>query len=128
MLDPRDEQQLVGVGDTLLHYHLSDRIPTVDTLEQLWALAPIFAMTSSGEVPPHAAFILADSTAGSVTVQLPPAFASREIEIIKLSTANRVLILPTPPEKILGQDGVILQTQYDALRLKALEGFGWVAL
>lgn len=27
MLDPRDEQQLVGGGDTLLHYHLADRGP-----------------------------------------------------------------------------------------------------
>lgn len=27
MLDPRDEQQLVGGGDTFLHYHLADRGP-----------------------------------------------------------------------------------------------------
>lgn len=128
MLDQRDERQLVGGGDTLLHYHLSDRVPTIDTLEGLWRVAPIFSMTTSGIVPLHAVFILADSSAGNVNVQLPLASASREIEVIKLSTKNRVLILPTPPEKILGQDGVILQTQYDALRLKAIEGFGWVAL
>lgn len=128
MIDPRDEQQLLGGGDTMLHYHNLDRIPTHDTLEQLHQVATLVAVTGNVQLEPQDDFVLADTTLFSTTVQLLPAKAGQEVEIIKVTPGNRVLILPTPPDSILGEDGYILTTQWDALRLKAIEGFGWVAI
>jgi len=34
-LDARQEGELTGGGDSLLHYHLQDRVPTHDTLNGL---------------------------------------------------------------------------------------------
>ena len=73
-------------------------------------------------------FVLVNTATTSITVTLPEAKGGKEFEVVKYATANRVVIVPAAGETILGADEVYITTIYDALRLKAIEGTGWVAI
>jgi len=128
VIDERSAQELIGGGDTRLHFHLEDRTPTHLTLEQMQSVTNVGTQTGNYTATPQDDIILVDTSAGNVTVTLPLAKGGKEFEPVKAEAANVLYVVPTAPDTILGSaTGVIIRNQYDALRLKSVTG-GYIAL
>ena len=127
-LDPIQESSLVSGGDCFEHWHSSDRTPTHDTVLQYQSLATVRSVTTDVTVDDRWDYILVDTSTGNRTVTLPLANNGREIEVIKATAANKVTILPSGADTIIGATGVIIQSRFDAIRLKAVHGTGWFAI
>lgn len=127
MIDARQAQELVGGGDSLLHYHLSDRIPTHATLHGLQEVAVVRSVSANTTLTYEDDYVLVDTTAGSVAITLPASKAGKEFEIIKIAAANSVTVDGDGSETICGSTTMLLTTQWSAANMKAVAG-GWVLI
>lgn len=123
MLDSYQEQQLTGAGDTLLHHHLSDRIPTHDTLVQLEVLATRRTVTTDPYTVTEADDILLCPSGG--TLNFPASKNNgREYEVVMTGT-DPVTVVLNGSDLVYGSSSVLLSVQGTALRFKAVSG-GWI--
>lgn len=123
MLDNNQEQQLTGAGDTLLHYHLSDRIPTHDTLVQLEVLATRRTVTTDPYTVTEADDILLCPSGG--TINFPASKNNgREYEVVMTGT-DSVTVQLDGSDLVYGESSVLLEQQGTALRFKSVSG-GWI--
>lgn len=116
-------EELVGGGDTLLHFHLADRNPTHQTSNQLQAVQNIqtkagatYTLTEQDDI------ILADGG----TYTLPKSKFGKEYEII-MTGSTSVIVNLTSPDEIFGETSVLLEVEGTALRFKAVST-GWVLI
>lgn len=128
MINTPQEASLLSGGDCFLHWHSQDRVMTHDSLTQLQQIASVLTATGDVTVNDQTDYIYADTTLQNIIVALPLAKNGREVEIIKAASAFRVLIVPTGSDTVLGAEGAIIQSRFDALRLKAIQDIGWVAI
>lgn len=128
MLTLQQESNLTSAGDCFEHWHSQDRVPVYSDIAEYQSLARQVVVSSDAFVSPEADYLLVDTSMGDVNIQLPPAMRGREIEVIKTASAYRVIILPDSGETIIGAEGVVIQSRYDALRIKAVQNMGWVAI
>ena len=127
MLDAIHESQLVGGGDCFLHWHSSDRVITHSDLRKLQQLDVFRTVTGDSSVLPNDDFILVNTTSASVTVTLPLASASREIEIMKNAAPNRISVVTSGTDTILGVTEARIYNYGTSLRFKAVTG-GWIII
>ena len=127
-LDPIQESNLVSGGDCFEHWHSSDRSLSHDDVLQYQSLTTVRSVSTDINVDDRWDYILVDTSSGNRTVTLPLALNGREIEVIKATAANKVTILPSGADTIIGATGVIIQSRFDAIRLKAVHGTGWFAI
>ncbi len=127
-LSPQQESALVSGGDCFEHWHSSDRILSHDDVLQYQSLTTVIEVSADFTVDDRWDYLLVDTTTGNVNIYLPQALNGREIEVIKAAAAYKLNILPVAGETIIGATGVIIQSKYDALRVKAVQGMGWIAI
>jgi hypothetical protein len=79
-------------------------------------------------VSPFDWVLLVDTTAVSMTLTLPLSKADGwECEIVKTTSPNRVIILPTGTDLIVGENRVEVYDQWTALHFRAVSG-GYVII
>lgn len=120
-----DDAQLLALtqgGDTLLHYHLSDRVPTHDTLLGLQKAEYVHSVAGPYTATYNDDLILCSG--GNVT--LPAAKNGKIIEVLQTTTSN-VTVLPTGSDTVEGTSSVSMLVQWLALTFKAISG-GWVII
>ena len=84
--------------------------------------------SSTYTVSPFDYVLQADTSAGNVTLTLPESKNDGwEVEIIKPSPMNRVIILPTGTDTLVGDTQVDVYDQWTALRFRAVSG-GYVLI
>lgn len=67
--------------------------------------------------------LLVDTSAGSVTLSLPTSKNDGwECEIVKTDAANRVIILPSGTDTLVGETSVEVYDQWTALKFRAVSG------
>ena len=65
--------------------------------------------------------VLVDTTSASVTVTIPTSKNDGwECEVVKTSAANRVIILPSGTDTLVGETSVEVYDQWTALRFRAV--------
>jgi hypothetical protein len=123
-LDALQEQQLTGGGDTLLHYHLADRV----TNARLQADARQVTVTEATYiVADNDEILLVDTSAASATLTLPPSRGGKEYEVVKIAAANSITVDADGSDTICGAASMLLTLQWSAARLKAVSG-GWILI
>jgi hypothetical protein len=126
-MDNFSEAQLTGGGDTLLHYHLADRVPTHDTLLGVQSVAKVRTISSDYTCTQQDDIVLCDTSAGVVNVTLPPATGGK-ILIFKKRAANHTLnIYPVGSDTIDDLSVQSLTTKCASITVKAV-GFGWMII
>lgn len=76
--------------------------------------------------------VLVDTSGSSVTVTLPEISDDMvrdkyEVELVKISAANTLRVLPTGTDTILGEADAVITVQWTAIRFRAATG-NWVAI
>lgn len=125
MLDTYAEQQLTGRGDTSLHFHLEDRVPTHDTVVQLQLRDTRRTVSDATYTVTEADDVIMCTVA--CTVSMPVSKGNgREFEVVMSGTGN-VLVDLAGSDAIYGEGSVLLNMQGMALRFKAISG-GWIII
>lgn len=128
MIDPRTESELTGGGDCFAHWHSADRVRTHDDVTRLDQLETSAATaTSPYTVPIGLNYLLVDTTAGNVTVNLPTPSLLVSITIIKKVAGNVVTVQP-PSGTINGAATYPLNTAYQSAKFKSLDGINYVVV
>lgn len=128
MLDPRQEQALIGGGDCFEHYHSEDRRATQQQMNQLQGILNQTTATANTTLLDHHDHVLVDTSAGSITITLPVGKDGKEYEITKTAAANTVTIVPSGTDTILGATGVVILYQWTSVRLKATTSQNWIGI
>lgn len=126
-LTERDVNELTSGGDTRLHHHLDDRTPTRDTLLQLFGVFSVREVSASTSVVDQDDIVLVDTTAGSVTMTLPPARNGRELIFKKMVAANNMILDGDGAETIDGSATLSVATSLAVRRIKAYSG-NWIVI
>ena len=130
-ITPNEVDQLVGNGYCFVHVHPKVPLDFTDRL-QLMSVEPTEPVTNDYELGRADELVLVDTSSQNVTITLPSAARGREFCIVKMSAANEVRIVPTPPERILGiTTATVLISRYSKIRLKAVAGdpdTEWIAI
>ena len=123
MMDAYSE--LVMGGDTRLHHHLEDRIPTHETLRTLQAVKRVVVVSSDYSVLDRDDVIEVDTGGGNIDVTLLLGRQGKEITISKITAANTLTIYPTSPQTINGGASLALTTQWASRTLKYVGNDDW---
>ena len=130
-LTDNEMDQLAGNGYCYLHTHPRVPLDFSDRL-QLMSVEPTEPVTSDYALGRADELVLVDTSLQNVTITLPLAARGREFCVVKMSAANEVRIVPTPPERILGiTTATVLTSRYSKIRLKAVVGdpdTEWIAI
>lgn len=125
MISPFQEELLTNQGDCPLHYHVTDRTPTHDTVSGIQASTNQVTPTGSTyAVTDKDDHILCYQT---MTVTLPRSRGGREYEVTFLGTSGMVTVVPTGTDTILGYASVYLSVYGTSLRFKSIAG-GWIII
>ena len=94
--------------------------------------SPAFTVTGDHAVGINDDVVLIDTTAASRTVTLPQISDSMvrekfEVEIVKPEAANRIDVVPTGSDTILGEPDAKVYARWTALRLRATTG-NWIVI
>jgi hypothetical protein len=121
-LDFRQEHELTGGGDCLLHYHSQDRVTNdiLQSAENVVSVSSAYTVTYNDDI------ILA-TAATPYTITLPIA-RSRRVTIVRVSGNASITVVPTASDTINGASSVIISTSYTPLRLKAVAGIGYISV
>ena len=124
-LDPDSHQSLTGGGQCDLHWH---ELPNQhDVLEVFEGLYKVSTIDTSSTVAPLDDIVLVDTTAGNITVTLPPSKGMREFRIIKAAAGNQLTVQFSGAENCFGTTSYDVVTLGDVLHFKAYNG-GWLKL
>lgn len=116
-------QELVGGGVCHLHHH--ETIITHQDLEELWEQELVTSVSANYTVSDRDDIVLADSSAGNVTLTLPLAKGRRLIVITKAATVNNVTVNFTGGQLCLGAASVTMLALGEVKRFKAYND-GWI--
>lgn len=114
--------QLIGYDLCYVHSHPKEILGFSERLE-LMAAQPPNTIISDYTLTKSDDLILVDTSIGDVTITLPLASQSREFQIVKYSDLNRLFIVPTSPDLVLGSaSGIQVNNKYSSLHIKAIVG------
>ncbi len=123
-MDEITDRSLIGGGDCFAHWHSADRVPSSDMLHGLQAIAKQQPVTGDYQATINDDYLLVDTSAGDVTITLPMAVGGNEVEILKMSSAYTVIVLPMGTDTILTTTGVTISTGDAAIHFKSF-GTDW---
>ena len=123
-MSPEQEAELVNGGDCRSHFHIDDRQPSQSFLQGLQGVANRVPIAANTTLTGREDFVSVDTSAGNVTLNMPIAKQGLEIEILKLSLLNTVILLPQGADTILLTAGVTITVGNAAVRFKAF-GTDW---
>lgn len=128
-MDADTERALMSGGDTMLHHHKSDSMPTHQTLRHLQKLANQVKISSDTILTYKEDLILVDTTTGNVTVTLPKFRGGNEATLVKLVAANQMIINTTGGDVINGAASITATAQWDKYHVKGCsDANGYVLL
>ena len=119
-----EDRSLVSGGDCFSHWHSEDRRPTQSFLHGLQDIANQVPVSGPVTLKGSEDFVIVDTGAGNVTVTLPKAIRGIEIEVMKLRSANTIIVLPQGTDTILGMPGATITSGGASIRFKAV-GTDW---
>jgi hypothetical protein len=125
-VDEFQEAQLVGGAECFIHFHPREPLNRED-LEALQASDLVQSVTGDATLDGRFDIIQVDTSTTSITVTLPPAANGKEFQIVKIAAANRVIIVPTGTDTLVGATQVNIYNQWTSLRFKAVTG-GYILL
>lgn len=114
-------QQLTNGGDCPLHHHRGDTVPTNDTVQRLAGVENWRTAVTTQDLLREDDYVLADSTAGTITLTLPNARNGKKITITKIVAVNTVTVAATSGYNVLGAGSVNLTAAWSVLRLKLFD-------
>lgn len=127
-LTEEEIDQLVGGAETRLHYHPKD-FPDINDFVNLQAVNPGVPISTDATLGNDDTLIPVDTTAGDVTLTLPPAADGREYQIMKVSSAFILYVVPQAGETILGSlTGIAITLYGTCVHLKAVTSNDWMAI
>ena len=115
---------LVGGGDCLEHYHLTDRFPPRDTT--LWLQSQEIVVTVSADYTVTDAEDIIIINGSGLTIDLPVAFGGKHI-IFTVNGSNSATLTPASGETINGLSSYSLSSTVRTAHLKAVSG-GWILI
>jgi len=128
-LTPQQLAQLVGQGECFVHSHPKEALNFNDRLALMKAEPVSVIGGAEYTLIARDELILADTTAGSIKITLPPPANGREFQVVKLAAANMLTILPTAPSVVLGSPfGVRVYNQYTSLHFKAISSTEYILI
>ena len=126
-LDPRQEGELTGGGDSLLHYHLADRVPTHDTLNELQRVMHARTVTTNYTCTFNDDIVLADTASGGIVVYLPPLGTGKLFILKKRNASHTLTIQPTSGVTIDDAANKVINAKCASITVKDV-GFGWMII
>lgn len=127
MIDSHQEALLTGGGECPLHTHPQEVLDFDDLLD-LMAATPVNTVDSDYTPTKGDFIVLVDTSLNDVTITMPLASLGREFHIVKISKANRVFVVPTPPDNLIGStEGVVIYNRYTSIHMKSIAG-GYIFL
>lgn len=126
-LDERQLNELIGGGECYLHHHPVDQVFNHIQLEQMQATMIVTNVSAAYTALESDDIIVADTTAGNVTITLPLAKNSKEFIVCKKVAANSLIIAFSGGELVFGAATITMTTIMDGRRLKAIPG-GYILL
>ena len=128
MLTPEEEDSLVRGGYCYLHQHEDRYLATHDELQRLQELESLREVTSSAAITMDDDIILVDSTGGAFTLSLPASRGGKRYTFTRVGGAGNITITPQSPDTINGASSLVISSSYTPVRLKSVNGRGWVTL
>lgn len=122
-MDDDTLEELTGGGKCHKHYH--ETILTHDDLEKIQTLDKIVNITANYAALYEDDIIVADSTAGSVTVTLPLAKGQRQYIVSKAVATNNVVVNFSGGQNCFGQTSITLVALGAVARFRAHNN-GWI--
>lgn len=122
---PDEHQELTGGGECGLHWHAPNRDHSV--LEILQETHKVVSVTADYTMNVNDDIVVADTTAGNVTITLPPSKGQREYVAVKAKTANLLIVNFSGTENCFGQTSFNVVTLGDTLKFKCYGG-GWIKI
>jgi hypothetical protein len=121
-MEARQEQELTSGTDTLLHYHLADRVTQAhhQNDERIAWPSAAYAATYNDD------YVFADTTSGAFAVTLPLARNGRIITVVRIAGANTLTVARSGTNTINGATSLSITTSYAPRRLKGVAGVGYI--
>lgn len=116
-LNTEEVRQLTGFSECYLHVH-PRHVIDADDVTNSQSARKIIEVSANYTVLPTDEIVLVDTTAGNVTIMLPHSDFKKEFQVVKVSSANKVIILPTSPDTILDDTGVEITSVFTSLNFK----------
>lgn len=126
-LSNEDVHQLTGGGDCNLHSHSADRLVTSETINQYEAQKKVRFISADDDALYTDNIIVADTTAGDITISLPAAKGGKEFIFVKAAAGNDLVAECSGTDTIFGSTSTTVVTLGASIRLKAITG-GWITL
>ena len=101
---------------------------TQDQLHQLDEVERVRRVSSSQNLTYDDDIILLDSTSGTLSIAIPLARGGKRLTLIRTSGANNVTLSRSGTDTINGATSLTISSNYSPVRLKALQGTGWVTV
>lgn len=123
-MTPDQEAALVGQGDCQSHWHSEHKRATQDFLHGLDSVAAQRTYTGDFTLGVGDDFAMVDTSTGDVSITLPRARNGIVKEVLKVSSAYTLTVLPSGSDTVMGVMGVTTSLGGSALRFKAF-GTDW---
>lgn len=117
----QDLGTLVGGGDSLDHYHNSDRFPPRDSMVWMEGLESVTTYGVNSTISPEDDIVISSA---AITLTLPPSRGGKHY-IITSITAGTTTINPSSPDTISTLSSTSIVGIGSVCRLKSVVG-GWV--
>lgn len=124
-LSPDEHQELTGGGECHLHWHPPSREHAV--LELFQEMHKVVSVAADYVMQPLDDIAVVDTTAGNITVTLPPSKGQREYMAVKAKAANLLIVNFSGTENCFGQTSYNVVALGDTLKFKAFNG-GWIKI
>lgn len=110
--------QLTQGAETFLHTH-PRHVIDADDVSNYQRARNIVLSVGNYIAKPNDEIFLVDTSAGNVTITLPHSDFKKEYQVVKISGANIMFVVPTPPDTIMGSTiGVSATSTYTSLNFK----------
>ena len=101
---------------------------TQDQLHQLNELERVRVITSSGGLAHDDDILLLNSSSGVLSLTLPRARGGKRLTLTRVAGANNITLSRSGSDTINGATTMTISSSYSPVRLKAINGMGWVTV
>lgn len=120
--------QLTHGAECRIHFHPKE-FPDIDDLVNLQAVNPGVTIAVDHTAQNADSLLTVDTSAGDITLTLPPPQNGREYQIIKTASAYSLYVVPVAPYTILGStSGVVIVGYGTCIHFKAVTDNDWMAI
>lgn len=127
-LNEEEVDQLHGGAECRIHHHPKE-FPDLDDLVNMEAVNPGEPITTNETLGNSRSLVVVDTSAGNITITMPPAQNGREYQVIKGAAANVLSIVPSAGETVLGSStGLQIFNFGTCVHLKSVTSNDWMVI